>query len=890
SPTVDVHGSLLNEGIIQNNPEANRLIVRVRGDFEQSGSCTNYAVNLDGSEEQNISLTGNSKFECLHFRVFGENRFIYAMTDLIFEWVDIDLQFKTLILEGESGITVTGGRFENGFVEAGGNTLTMNSTAWIEEMTFLDVVLEDVIAVGVGVVFNGETVNNALIQNQSEIGVFLEINDYFTNNQTLSSNPEGGALVVHIAGDLENNGAFEGVDTHLMADHQQQFTGADWAEFYESYLYLNPDGGSLNVTGDFHFRDSDINLWENSILMNGTLYLDGGRVFNGDILGNGHILSMSNEAWMEFVEVSDIILSGIVEVETDVIFSGSLTVAANGILQHKEGGHRSILINGNLINQGEIRDSQYLYNLNMTIDGNITNNGIWTSGIVTAVADSDCYIQLNTPLAVREFIAQAGTTGQLIFTHGLKGNGTDFDFNQHTVRLGSDTYSTVSDGITENAIIQGAGNGLTLTDGSYVRDCHIYELDLQGIFQVGENVEFHSPTEVTGVLQNRWPDDSSVIFHVDLINNSTIRDDPEGYNLELLLYGDFIQNGFLTNDKIRFSANEPQTISMGSGAPIESAYFYGNGLENGLISSSDLAFYNCRVSLETGSLSMPENASLLVSNRYFRNGTVYNNGGTLTLQDGAYLENIHLDDVIFDGEVTVAQNCVVSTHLENLGILQGSSAGETTLHVDGDLYNSGTIQNSVDWAHFKLEVTGDVANTGTMDNFQTDLLGLGLQSLYLLDGIPITTQVRLFANVGTDDHQWYRNDFPLEFSYDYYGFTTGVLAFLVDMDDTWTGIYNCNSNLGWSRNIMITAGAVGCTDPLAYNYDPGAVYDNGECYGYSDDLNEDTELDVLDIVIIVDLILNTEPDAYQLWAGDINGDGNLDVLDIVALVAIILAD
>ena len=52
------------------------------------------------------------------------------------------------------------------------------------------------------------------------------------------------------------------------------------------------------------------------------------------------------------------------------------------------------------------------------------------------------------------------------------------------------------------------------------------------------------------------------------------------------------------------------------------------------------------------------------------------------------------------------------------------------------------------------------------------------------------------------------------------------------------------------------------------------------------DINNDGNIDVLDVVILVNYILNS--DTSELDGADINNDGDINVLDIVALVSIIL--
>ena len=54
-------------------------------------------------------------------------------------------------------------------------------------------------------------------------------------------------------------------------------------------------------------------------------------------------------------------------------------------------------------------------------------------------------------------------------------------------------------------------------------------------------------------------------------------------------------------------------------------------------------------------------------------------------------------------------------------------------------------------------------------------------------------------------------------------------------------------------------------------------------------MNSDGNVDVLDIVLIVGIILDTlDPTQDQQCASDVNTDGEIDVIDIVTLVNYIL--
>ena len=56
------------------------------------------------------------------------------------------------------------------------------------------------------------------------------------------------------------------------------------------------------------------------------------------------------------------------------------------------------------------------------------------------------------------------------------------------------------------------------------------------------------------------------------------------------------------------------------------------------------------------------------------------------------------------------------------------------------------------------------------------------------------------------------------------------------------------------------------------------------------DLNQDSIVNILDIVQIVNIILGATPTQYQVEAGDLNTDGIVNVLDIVNIVNMILND
>ena len=91
-------------------------------------------------------------------------------------------------------------------------------------------------------------------------------------------------------------------------------------------------------------------------------------------------------------------------------------------------------------------------------------------------------------------------------------------------------------------------------------------------------------------------------------------------------------------------------------------------------------------------------------------------------------------------------------------------------------------------------------------------------------------------------------------------------------------------------------GGGGATDCDNTDCDDAAFIDDFKIYAYTDDLNNlgdlnsDTAIDILDVVLLVNFILDAQqPSENQFQLADLNQDGVLNVIDIVSLVNLILS-
>tara|TARA_B100001142_G_scaffold330391_1_gene399078 strand:- start:52661 stop:55537 length:2877 start_codon:yes stop_codon:yes gene_type:complete len=129
-------------------------------------------------------------------------------------------------------------------------------------------------------------------------------------------------------------------------------------------------------------------------------------------------------------------------------------------------------------------------------------------------------------------------------------------------------------------------------------------------------------------------------------------------------------------------------------------------------------------------------------------------------------------------------------------------------------------------------------------------------------------------------------NFPIQFNT---GFESSPSVIDLDNDNDLEIIFGTNQNLS-----VIDIKNVTNTEEFYWNTYRGDNHKTG--YYYSDsllsgDLNSDTLLNVLDLVVAINIIIsNSEPTSNQLLAGDLNNDNNFDVLDIVILVNLILSE
>ena len=91
-----------------------------------------------------------------------------------------------------------------------------------------------------------------------------------------------------------------------------------------------------------------------------------------------------------------------------------------------------------------------------------------------------------------------------------------------------------------------------------------------------------------------------------------------------------------------------------------------------------------------------------------------------------------------------------------------------------------------------------------------------------------------------------------------------------------------DARLEWLDASILGMCAAGCTNPLACNYDPNSMYDNGSCEacGCPGDINGDFTVSVMDV-----LLLLAEFSCAVDCTADLNEDNVVGVSDLLFMLS-----
>jgi len=462
-----------------------------------------------------------------------------------------------------------------------------------------------------------------------------------------------------------------------------------------------------------------------------------------------------------------VVVNGIVNVTSSTTIK-NVVVSGSAILQSDATSADTLIVNGDITNNGIIKDTDEGAPFYIKVAGNITNNGQWKNSR-TSIIDTQ----------TRSIIGNPIQSSELKFASNLSIQNTSIAFankvyfdskltltfpNSNEIIFSGEVYFSNKVNFPNSAKITFLGKvsyvhniigeNLTLVYGGSERqniDSNVHNASQIILAGSGEKIVSSTTTingslnvEKNATLQSHATSSDTLIVNGDITNNGIIKDTDEGAPFYIKVAGNITNNGTWNNS--RTSIIDTQTRSI-IGNPIQSSElkFASNlSIQNTSIAFANKVYFDSKLTL-----TFPNSNEIIFSGEvYFSNKVNFPNSAKITfLGKVSYVHNIigenltlvyggserqNIDSNVHNasqiilagsGEKIVSSTTTINGSL-NVGknaTLQSHATSSDTLIVNGDITNNGIIKDTDEGAPFYIKVSGNILNNGTWNNSRTTL-------------------------------------------------------------------------------------------------------------------------------------------------------------------------
>ncbi|MBM3434842.1 MAG: hypothetical protein FJY07_01335 [Bacteroidetes bacterium] len=785
--TLTVNGDVLNNGTVQQSNV--NFTLEVYGNITNNGIWDHYNLKLMGASTQSISLATGMLFELNQLNDLAGATPINALTDLSFTGTNINLGTAVMNMPAGGGnLSLTGGILQSGTVYMNSGTLSMGSSAKMQNLNLSEATFTGTVIAGVDVILYGQIINNGTFQNPVGTSSTCMLDCDFTNNGTVQNS--NVSFTLSCTGDLINNGTWSNTTLQLTGSSDQDIACPNGHYFSVNSFTVTDAIGNMYATDNLAFVGSAITL-------NGA-----------HIIGNNHEIYMTKKgtalAKIYNGIISDFTLTGTHIVgDQNVSFLGNIIV--EDTLQNPVGTSISMIIDGDVVNNGIITKSTATFTINLT--GDLTNNGIFTPTNLNLTGTANQNLSCGTGLQLGCLqLNDMDSTTTVSLISDVKFNGTIIDLNTGTMILPSAKGSnlTLSGSQIGSCFVQANNNTITFEnngslDGKIIGGAVINNAVIEGTLIIsGAGNQFSGSLTNNGLIKNQIGFCVELSINGNLLNNGAIQNSNVSWTIHAA--GNITNNGTWSNSFLRFDGNGDQNISCLNGNLFSVANCINDKVTGVVHTSGELRFTGVSVNFNGKTLDASSGNIITADASSFTNITIDGFGNEFNCSNNTYFVNASIIDVRLYGTIDFSTSNSL-TDVTNNGIFRNRLGTSADVSTFGTLLNNGSVQNGIS-ATLQLNVYGNITNTGTWNNYQTNLVGTDDQQIIIIDNQDITGDVRFISNTTGSPYQWYLNSFILD-SPDFSGETTETLSWLVPVSPTHNGTYNCQATGGLSRDIVV---------------------------------------------------------------------------------------
>ena len=480
-----VAGSVNNNGVVSNGSE-DCIKIFISGDLENNNIWMPYETEFQTANNHNLSLAAGKSFGS-RLRNNGSPSFT-ALTDMLFTCdysVDGNPYSDHFYLNGQTfnvgnhSIELRQCMINKGTLTGDIEILGTFTTGWTEGYDIRDTLL-----------FVGNiTVTDTLRGNiyNGGYGIYrLRVNGNLTNNGVIKDDYDTDGVLnaddleLLITGNIVNNGIWDCNFTTLLGNVAQTIYQSD-GKMFDGYLtYLGSATeliaqSDITVTKDLGLNNVTLQMGNHTL--NVYRWLTNGKI-NNCVLHSGYLQNINS--------LNNLTITGKVTVDNGNIFQN--TVIVEDTLQSNEYGGGSTVftlpIQGDITNNGVIKNINSGDILSIEVTGNIINNGLWQNGYTKFKGTQDQHISLQSGNVFDGEIYDLDSTSStiantdLIFSGNLNLGSAVLDMMHNELTINN--YKWIYNGYLKDAKIKkGLLSDLRLLD----------QIEINGIIEIGDNVD-----------------------------------------------------------------------------------------------------------------------------------------------------------------------------------------------------------------------------------------------------------------------------------------------------------------------------------------------------------------------------------------------------------------
>jgi hypothetical protein len=387
----------------------------------------------------------------------------------------------------------------------------------------------------------------------------------------------------------------------------------------------------------------------------------------------------------------------------------NLDIESGATLQNRINGSRTLLVHGNITNNGTLQNSNYHFSIN--VEGDLLNNGTIAIYEFKFTGNNGHNLDCGSgnPIECYYFRA-ADTTGVLSLASNIEFSGTIIDLND--VELEGNLYS------------------IKLQDDSYVTDATISDFTALGKFIFRSGIIFEGNIIIQDTLYKPANNNLTLYVNGNLTNNGVIT--KPNYSFEIYVSGNIVNNGTWFCTAIHFHGTSLQYISQAAGKTFECSYLYDDDNTSGIEALTDLSFLDTQIDLGGSTLTMPSGPgyTFSLSDGRMIEGTFNFNNNSLFMENNASIRNnTTLTNLTLEGVVQLLGTVIeFSGEIINNSFFRNYQNSNASVTIDGNITNNDTITDPN--YTLTINITGNIVNNGVWSNMNTNLTGTGTHSLF----------------------------------------------------------------------------------------------------------------------------------------------------------------